>query len=146
MAVHDARREPLDGREGLGLDGALAVHGVAQRIHHPAHEGAPDRHLGDASCPPDLVSFLDESGLPHQDGPNGALFQVQRYAPHFMRQVEELTRHHFFQSMNASDPVSDRDHRPDLVDVHGPLETLDLLPEDLAQLFQIDRHPGIPPC
>src|SRR5581483_9803191 len=48
FAVDHAGRDALDRGGARGLDGALAVQRLAERIHHAAQQLRPDRHFQDA--------------------------------------------------------------------------------------------------
>ena len=70
----------LDGPGLRGLDGAQAVNGLAQRVHHAADERFAHRHADDAARAPDRIAFPDALvGAQQHDGYT-VLLQVQGHA------------------------------------------------------------------
>jgi hypothetical protein len=59
LARHDARRLDVHAGTGLGLDRALAVDRVAERVNDAAEQFLADRHVHDGAGPLDGVAFLD---------------------------------------------------------------------------------------
>ena len=56
-----------------GLDGALPVHGDAERVHDASQHAVTDRHLCDAPRRADLRAFLD-AGVRTEDDRSDSLF------------------------------------------------------------------------
>ena len=65
------------GRRLVGLDRALAVDRLAERVDHAADQRLTDRHGGDAARRADLVALFDVGVLTHDDDTDGVLFEVE---------------------------------------------------------------------
>ena len=76
----DARGDALD-RAGLGgVDRALAVERLAERVDHPADQRVADRHLDDAAGGLDLVALLELGVVAQDQGADRLLLQVEGHA------------------------------------------------------------------
>ena len=140
LPIDDAGREPLDRRELLRGDRALAVDRLAERVDDAAEHLVADRHRDDAAGPLDHVAFLDLLELAEEHRADAFLFEVQRDAEHAVRELEHLARHGVLDAVHARDAVADRDDAADFghVDVDGV--AADLLADDLGNLFGFDVH------
>src|SRR5207244_4100132 len=63
LALDDPRRDHLDQARFRGLDRALAINRLAERIDDAADHGIPDGHLHDLTGAFDGVPFLNKLGL-----------------------------------------------------------------------------------
>ena len=143
FAVDDAGGDLLDRVLGGGGDGALAVDGVAQGVHHPADEGRAHRHRHDPAGALDRVAFLDGRGLAQQDDADVVLFQVEGHAHHPVRKFKQLPGHGLLQAVGPGDAVADADDRADLGNVGLGVEAFDLAANDAGNFFRADVHIAI---
>ena len=111
------------GVELRGLDGALAVDGLAERVDHAADQRFAHRHRHDAAGAADFVAFLDLRVIAEQHGADLVFFQVHGDAGDVVRELDQLARHDLFQAVDAGDAVAHRDHRADLGDVDSALRS-----------------------
>src|SRR5207247_1459534 len=111
-AVHDARGIPLDRPELLGVDRALAVHRLAERVDDAARQGLADRHLGDPVRALDDVAFLDELVVAEEHRADLVLLEVEDHPDDVAGELEQLTRHRLLEPVDAGDAVADLDDAP----------------------------------
>ena len=116
------------GRNSVGLDRALAVERLAERVDHAADQGLADRHLEDAAGALDAVALLDERVLAEQHGADVVLFEVEHQADDVVRELEHLHGHGVPQAVDAGDAVADLEDGADLFDLDLGLVVLDLRP------------------
>ncbi len=103
--------------EGVGLDGALAVEGLAERVDDAADHGRAGRDLHDPAGPLDDVALADEVAFAEEDHADVLLFEVQGQAEDALGELEELVGHDPVEPVDAGDAVADRGDRADLADV-----------------------------
>ena len=70
-------RQPLDRRELLRGDRALAVDGLAERVDHAAEHLFADRHRDDPPGALDRIAFLDLAVLAEQHAADAVLLEVR---------------------------------------------------------------------
>ena len=140
LTIDDARRNALDGHEGLGRDRTLAVDRLAERVDHAAEQLLADRHRDDAAGPLDDVAFLDLGVLAEQHRADAVLFEVQRDAEDAVRKLEHLAGHGPLDAVNARDAVAKRDDAADFGDVDLDRVAADLVADDLGNFFSFDFH------
>ena len=114
LAGDHAGRDLLHGARLLGLDRALAVDGLTERVDDTAEQFRPDRHLDDPAGGLDLVAFLHVLVGAHDHGADLVVLQVQRHAVDVARELQQLARHGSLESIDGGDPVGDRDDPADL--------------------------------
>ncbi len=78
LAGDHARGDLLDHVGHLGVDRALAVDRLAQRVHHAADQLGADRHFQDAARALDGVAFGDVLVRAQDHGADRVALQVQR--------------------------------------------------------------------
>src|SRR5215216_2648554 len=128
LAQNDAGGDPLNGAGFFGLNRALAVDRLAERVHDAANEGVADRYRRNAAGCTDLVAFLDVGVLAHDDDADGVFFEVEGETERaILREFDELARHYLAEAVDAGDAVSDLNNRPNIGDGHLLLESSDLL-------------------
>ena len=76
--------------ELLGSDGALAVDGLADAVHHAADDGVAHGNLGDPLGPLDDVSLADLRVVAHEHCAHVLLFKVERHAHDAAREFQEF--------------------------------------------------------
>ena len=144
LAVDDAGRQALDRREGLGEDRALAVDGLAERVHDAAEHLFADRHRDDAPGALDRVAFLDGAVFAEQHGAHAVFFEVQRDAEDAVRELEHLAGHGPLAAVHARDAVAEGDDGAHFRDVDIDGKSANLLADDLGDFVGSDVHALIP--
>ena len=124
----------------LGSDGALAVDGLADAVHHAAHDGVAHGDLGDPLGPLDDVAFADLGIVAHEHRAHVLLFEVQGHAHDAAGELQKLAGHDVVESVDLGDTVTNGDHGPDFGDLDGLLEIGYLLFYDLADFLCFDLH------
>jgi len=144
LALEDARR--LDFHAALvgALDGALAVDRETEGVDDAAHERLADGDVEDAAGALDFGPFLDAGRVAEDGGADVVGFEVEDEAHQAARELKKLAGHGPFEAVDAGDTVADREDRPGLVGEGGLLVVLDLLLDDLGDLFGAKLHGG--PC
>ena len=77
----------------LRRDRALAVDGLAERVHDATDHLVADRHRDDAARALDDVAFLDVRRVAEEHGADAVFLEVQGDAEHAVRELEHLARH-----------------------------------------------------
>ena len=139
-AIGDARRQPLDGRELVGRDRALAVHRLAERVDHAAEHRVAHRHRDDAAGALDLVAFLERVELAEQHGADAVLFEVQRDAEQAVGKLQHLAGHGLVHALHARDAVAHRHDGADFGDVDVEREAAQLFPDNPRDVVCLDAH------
>ena len=140
LAVHDAGGDDLHGVELRGGHRALAVDGLAERVHDAADHGVAHGHGHDAAGALDLVAFLDLGVLAHEHDADRVLLEVQGDGHDAVRQLQQLARHAALEAVDARDAVAHGEHGAGLGDVHAGGEAAQLLADDLGDLFGPNVH------
>ena len=128
------------GRNSVGLDRALAVERMPERIDDAADQRLADGHLEHAAGALDVVALLDEGVLPKKHGADVVLFEVQHQAHDVVRELEQLGGHAVAQAVDAGDAVADLEDGADLFDLDLGLIALDLSLQDGGDLFGSQLH------
>ena len=135
------------GLKAVSGDGAFAVDWLAQCVDHASHHGViAGRNRHDLLRPFDQIAFLDLGGFAQQNAPNLIFFQVERHASDAMRELEQFTGHHLFQSVHASNAVANGDDGSHFTHFDARVVVFNLRTDDLANLFCSNVHsfsPGI---
>ncbi len=131
LAGDNARSLELHGARALGLDGALAVDGHAQRIHDAAEHGLAGGNLHDTAGRADLVVFLDCGDVTQKHGADLVLFEVLGQTVHGLAalsdELEQLTGHGIAETVDARDAVADLDDRAHLAGLDADVQRVELL-------------------
>ena len=144
LAIHHAGGDNLKVLGIIGLNGAFAVDGLAQRVHDASGQRLADWHLNDAARAPDLVAFLDGAVIAQEHGADVVGFEVQRHSVQIAREGQQLTGHALLEAIYAGDAVAHRNDAAGLCEFDRGVESLDLLLYDLADFFGANLH-GLPP-
>src|SRR5262249_6327855 len=105
LPFDDARGDFFEGIKGFGLDRALVVQWLADRVHNASEKRFPNRDLQKFSRSFRFVSFSDFCGIAEQNRADFGLFQVQSEAEHAVRELDHLVEHDVAQTFDAGDPV-----------------------------------------
>ncbi len=140
LAGDDAWGLQLDAAAVGGLDGALAVDGVPEGVDHAAEERLAHRDLHDALGAPDHVALLDAGGIAEEGDADVVVLEVEGEPGDASGELDQLAGHHPFEAVHAGDTVAHGEHRAGLDDRGGLVEVLDVLLDDLADLFGSKLH------
>ena len=89
----------------LGIDRALAVDRLAQRIDHAAEQLGADRYLENAAGTLDGIAFGNVLVVTQDHGADRVALQVQGEAEGVAGELQHFTLHHVGQAMDAADAV-----------------------------------------
>ena len=140
LAGDDAGRLDLDLALELGAERALAVDGLTERVDHAADHRLTHRDRGDLAGALDRVVLADLLVLAEEGDADVVLFEVEHDAAHAPGELEQLARHRTGEAIDARDAVTDGEHGPGLDDRDALIVLLDLLADDLRDLFGLDLH------
>ncbi len=107
LAVDDAGGEALDGQELVGVDGALVVDGLAERVDYAADEGFADRDGHDLAGALDGVAFANLGVVAEEHGADLVFVEVHREAGYAVGEFNELAGHDLVEAMDARDTVAE---------------------------------------
>ena len=119
-----------------GVDGALAVDRLAQRVYDAAEHRFTDRNLDDALGALYRVALTDILVGTQDNGADEILLKVLRHAVYAARKLEQLTRHAVLQTMDMRDTVAYGDDRTDVGQLDLALVVRDLLLDNITDLFR----------
>ena len=119
-----------------GLDRALAVDRVAERVDDAADQRVADGDAGDAAGAADGLALLDLLPLAEERGADVVLLEVERDAGDAVLELEHLQRDGALQAVDAGDAVADLQHLADLGEVGLDVEVLDPLLQEGGDLFR----------
>ena len=129
------------GRVSVGLDVALAVERVAERVDDAAEQALADGDLELLAGALDRVALDDVDPLAEQHGADVVGLEREREAGHVVRQLEHLERLAVLEAVDARDAVGDREDGADLGEVGAALvEAFDAALEDGGDLVWLDLH------
>ena len=114
LPLHHRRRLQFQRAAGVGLDVALSVDRLAERVDHPAEERVADRHRQHLAGALDLLALFDLLEVAEDHRADAVLVEVQRDAEHPAGELEELLRHHRGQALDVGDAVTGVDDGADL--------------------------------
>ncbi len=140
FARQDARGLHVDAAALRGLDRALAVDRVAQRVDDAAEQALADRGVHDGAGPLDGVAFLDAAVIAEDHDADIVGFEVERHALDAARELDELTGLHVVEAVDAGDTVADAEHLADFGNFGFLAEILDLVLEDRRDFRGFDVH------
>ena len=142
LALDDARRLPLE-RPGLpGVDRALPVERVPERVDDTAEQRLADRDRRDLAGAAHGVALLDLVPLAEQRDADVVLLEVEGEADDPVVELEHLERDAVLEPVDAGDAVAELEHRADLGEVRVDVELLDPLAQDGGDLFGTKLHLG----
>ena len=140
LARNDAGRLHVDAHALVGLDRALAVDRIAERIDHAAEQALADRHVHDRAGALDGLAFLDLAVVAEDHDADVVGFEIERHAAHAVLELDHLAGLHVVEAVDARDAVTDREHLTDFRDLGLLAEILDLLFQDGGNFCGADVH------
>ena len=124
----------------VGLDRALAVDRIAERVDHAAEQALADRHVDDRAGALDGLAFLDLAVVAEDHDADVVGFEVERHAAHAVLELDHLAGLDVVEAVDAGDAVADRQHLADFGDFGLLAEILDLLLQDRGDFCGADVH------
>src|SRR5262249_28139578 len=117
LARNDARRLDVHAGALVGLDRALAVDRIAERVDHAAEQALAYRHVHDGAGALDGLAFLDLTVGAEDHDADVVGFEVQRHAADAVLELDHLTGLDVVEAVDAGDAVADRQHLAHLGDL-----------------------------
>src|SRR5690606_26489692 len=114
LPLHDGGRLQLERAALGGLDRALAVQGVPQRVDDAAEIAVADRDREDLAGPAGRLALLDLAEVTQDDDADLAHVQVQSQATGPVLELDELVRHRGGKALDVGDAVARIDDGADL--------------------------------
>ena len=140
LARDDARGLHVGDAALGGLDGALAVDGVAEGVDHAAEQRLADGHVDDRLGALDHVAFADVAVGAEDHHADVVDLEVQRHAADAAGELDHLAGLDVVEAVHAGDAVADREDPAHLRDLGLLAEVLDLLFQDRGDFSGLDRH------
>src|SRR4051794_32826105 len=122
------------------LDRALAVDGIAERVHNTPEQAFADRHVHDGAGALDGLPFLDLAVLTEDHDADVVGLEIERHTAHAVLELDHLAGLHIVEAVDTGDTVTDREHLADLGDLRLLTEILDLLFQDGRNFGGTDVH------
>ena len=117
------------------MDRALAVDGLSQGIHNTSGHGIAHRNLHHASRGLYCVALADAGSIAQENRTHVVLLQVQHHAIDLSRELQELSLHGVFKTMDPCDAVCHLNDRSHVRNFQFCRISFDLLFDDRADLF-----------
>ena len=130
FAFDDAGSRGFDRAVLLGVDGAFAVNGHAQRVDDAADHGLAHRHGHHAAGTADGIALADTGVTAQHDDGNGVFLQILRHTVCAVVKFDQLAGHAVIQSCRAGDAVADQNDGAGLGLVDLCFIVLDLRTDD----------------
>ncbi len=140
LPVGNARCFDFNVAISVGLDFALSVKRLTQRIDDAADDGFPDGDLHQTAGSLHRVAFLDGLVLTQKDDADIAFFEVQCHAVDAVRQFEQFAGHAVFQAVHVRDAVADFQDCPHFIDIEVYFVVFNLFFDDRCDFIRTDFH------
>src|SRR6202035_5136332 len=140
FARNDAGRLDVDAHALLGLDRALAIDRIAERIDHAAEQALADRGVDDGAGALDGLAFLDLAVGAEDHDADVVGFEVQRHAAGAVFELDHFTGLNVVEAVDAGNAVADGQHLSDFGNFSLLAEILDLVLEDRGNFRGADVH------
>ena len=118
-AVDDGGRRALGGQKALMLDGRAAVERSAQRVHHPAQQARPHRHLHHTASPGHRLPGAYPVGFIEQDAGNVVVLQAGGIAHAAFGKVQQFVEAHIGQAGDLGNAIGHAVHPADFFKTRG---------------------------
>src|ERR1700704_3000925 len=140
FARNDAGRLDVDAHPLVGLDRALAVDRIAERIDHAAEQALADRGIDNGAGALDGLAFLDLAvGAEDHDADIVGL-EIERHAAGAVLELDHLAGLDVVEAVDAGNAVADGQHLSDFGNLSLLAEILDLVLEDRGNFRGADVH------
>src|ERR1700722_16688439 len=140
FARDDAGRLDVDAHALVGLDRALAVDRIAERIDHAAEQALANRRIDDRTGALDGLAFLDLAIGAEDHDADVVGFEVQRHAAGAVFELDHFTGLNVVEPVDTGDAVADGQHLSDFGNLSLLAEILDLVLEDRGNFRGADVH------
>jgi hypothetical protein len=110
FALDDAGGDLLDGVSYVELDGAFAVHGLAEDIHHAAEQALADRHVQEAAGGLDLGALGDFREIAQEDAADLGFLEVEGEAEEAVGKLDQLVEHDVAETFDLRDAIAGLAH------------------------------------
>ena len=124
----------------FGIDRTLAVDGVAEAVNNAAQQLFAHRHIDDGAGALDRIAFFDATVVAENHGADVVGFKVQGHALEAARKLDHLTGLDVIETVNAGDPVTNREHLAHFGGFGLGAEVGDLLLENCGNFRGTDIH------
>src|SRR6267142_6912392 len=140
FARNDAGRLDVDAHTLVGLDRALAVDGIAERVDHAAEQPLADGRVDDGAGALDGLAFLDLAVGAEDHDTDVVGLQIQRHAAGAVLELDHFAGLNVVETVDAGDAVTDGQHLSDFGNLGLLAEILDLVLEDRGNFRRADVH------
>ena len=140
MTGDHTRRDLFDRRAQFGIDRALAIDRLTERIDHTTEQFGADRHFQDAAGTFDRIAFRDVLVFTQNHGTDRVALEVHREAEGITWEFQHLALHHVGQTMDAADTVGDGDDRALIANLSGFAKALDPALDQFADFRCVELH------
>src|SRR5438876_321579 len=140
LARNDAGRLDVDAHTLVGLDRALAVNRIAERIDHAAEQALANGRVDDGAGALDGLAFLDLAVGAENNDTDVIGFEVQRHAAGAVLELDHFTGLDVVEAVDAGNAVADGQHLSDFGNLGLLAEILDLVLEDRGNFRGADVH------
>ena len=127
----------------LGIDRALAVDRLAQRVDHAAEQFRANRHFENAAGRLDRIAFGNVVVFTQHHRADGITFEVERHTKGVAGEFQHFTLHDVLQAMHATDAVSDGNHGALRTHFRCALQVLDLALDQFRNFGRIQLHENL---
>ena len=139
-ARNDAGGLHVDARALGGVDRALAVDRVAERVDDAAEQLLADGDVDDGAGALDRLAFFDLAVGAENDDADVVGFEIERHAARAVLELDHFAGLNLVEAVGAGDAVADRQHLADLGDFGFGAEIGDLALENGGNLCGADIH------
>src|ERR1700716_675698 len=140
FARNDAGRLDVDAHPLVGLDRALAVDRIAERVDDAAEQALADRGIDDGAGALDGLAFLDLAVGAEDHDADVVGLEVQRHAAGAVLELDHLAGLDVVEAVDAGDAVADGQHLSDFGNLGLLAEILDLVFQDRGNFRGADVH------
>ena len=132
--MDDARRLLLDRRRFVGLDRALAVHRLAERVDDAAKQGFANRHFENTAGGLYRVAFRNVLVVTEDNRADRVVLEVQREAERVAGEFEHLAVAGIGEAVNTRNTVRYGNDRTDVARFRSRIEILDSFLNQITDL------------
>ncbi len=145
LAPDHARGHLLDRLAELGVERALAVDRLAERIQHATQQLRTNRHFKDAAGGLGDGAFAQVLVVTQHDRTDRVALEVQRQREGVVRQFDHLALHRIGQAVDLHDAVGHRSDGAFVARFGGQLDLFDAAADEFADFGRIERLHGFVP-
>jgi len=124
----------------FGIDRALAINWLAQRVHHPANQFFAHWHIQNAARGFDHIAFGNAFIVTEDHCTDRVALEVQREANHIVGELEHLALHHVREAVHAADAVGHGHDRALVAGICREIESLNFAFQQFANFRRVELH------